>query len=378
VAVRLGDFIVGMDRPEARRTHDRARDADARADSISIPPPFIFHAFPVKHPGPPAGAAPQSSAATMLQFALRLPAEHLAAAGAAEREAAGMHAAGQHRKAAALYQRCAHIAELAAAAAAAEPHPALVEQRARCHAARATSLVALEQADLALAEAEVAVRLHPSSHGLIARCSAYLLLSQLAEAERDCTAALERVHSEEPADGAHRWQLEQLLARVAAGRASRPLEALGALVAGENAALPWFLRADALAALAAAGSADDRDVLVPPPPPPALRIKEAVRQFILGGRGGGAPAHPHSHAVNALAYGMKRWRMWAPEHSHFSATSPWYGWRGGEGAGEFVECTQRGGDIMYVPASWGHSVLNLRDSVGQTTEFEVQLDGEEL
>ena len=274
--------------------------------------------------------------------------------------------------------------------------PTFAEQRARCHTGRSASLLSLAQPHLALGEAEMAVQLQPTSarsHG--ARCAAYFLLSQLAEAARDCSVALEHAAKEEDSDdsdddaagAAYQRQLQRLLSQIATARKHRPLEAVGALVAGENATLPWFLRAEALAALLV-GAAPAAATTTTGGSEPATRggssrgvkIKEAVRQFILGGRGGGAPAHPHSHAVNSLAFGEKRWRMWAPEHTHFSATSPWFGWDGGakEGMSEFLECTQRGGDIMYVPASWGHSVLTVRDSVGQTTEFELQLDGKEL
>jgi hypothetical protein len=374
VAVRLGDFVAGMDLPQARRVYDAATDHGQRA----IPPPFIFHAFPVRHPKP-LGTLTPSPPATRLQFALRFPIEHVTAAEAAEKEADELYERGLHRRAAALYKKCAHIAELSAAGAM-EGHT-MLEQRVRCHSGRVWSLTAMDRSEQGLAEAELAVRLHPSEHSLGARCSAYFMLAQLAEAERDCQCALAVARGRADSDISRRQQqrLQRLLAKIAAGRTTRPLEALGALMAGDNATLPWFLRANAIAALVAANR-NDSDSAPALEPASRFRIKEAVRQFIIGGRGGGAPAHPHSHAVNSMAWGMKRWRMWAPHQSHFSATSPWYGWRNGEGAqhSEFVECTQRAGDIVYVPASWGHSVLNLRDSVGQTTEFEVQLDGEEL
>jgi hypothetical protein len=153
-----------------------------------------------------------------------------------------------------------------------------------------------------------------------------------------------------------------------------PNEAIAELIAGPNASLPWFIDANALAKLFTGQPSESQNARLAE----SITIKQAVRQFILGGRGGGAPAHPHSHALNSIAYGLKRWRMWSPHSSHFSAVSPWFGWNRNEGSQDFVECTQHGGDMMYVPALWGHSVLNLQDSVGQTIEFEVQVTGEEL
>ena len=34
-----------------------------------------------------------------------------------------------------------------------------------------------------------------------------------------------------------------------------------------------------------------------------------------------------------------------------------------------LECEQRGGDVVFVPAYWAHAVLNARDSVAVALEF---------
>ena len=152
--------------------------------------------------------------------------------------------------------------------------------------------------------------------------------------------------------------------------APKPLAALAARIEGTKGSLPWFLRAEAVASLTQ--DDDGRGGAK------GFEVKEAVRQFFVGGRGGGAPAHPHSHAANSLAFGTKIWRMWPPQHSHFSAKSAWLGWDVEVGLDKVLECTQRGGDVMYVPASWGHSVINVQDTVGVTTEFDLMREGEEL
>ena len=149
--------------------------------------------------------------------------------------------------------------------------------------------------------------------------------------------------------------------------------------------LPWFLRAEAAAALAARNETDG-DSGAGTSMPMMFEMRAAVRQFFLGERGGGAPAHPHSHAVNSLAWGTKRWRLWPPAGSYFAAASPWQDWEqkqeeeqeGGTQGAAALECTQEAGDIVFVPASWGHAVLNVRDSVGMTVEFDVRRAGEEL
>eukprot|EP01052_Picozoa_sp_SAG31_P016766 SAG31_NODE_1123_length_9787_cov_5.258877_10_plen_374_part_00 len=166
---------------------------------------------------------------------------------------------------------------------------------------------------------------------------------------------------------------------------TQPLAALRLLLMQENASLPQFLRADVLNEMVS-------QLIMPPcssspgdAPSAEFEIRPAVRQFFLGGRGGGAPAHPHSHAVNSLAWGRKRWRVCPPDYSRFSATSVWAnfpdpatGWRNEPDAARCFECTQRGGDVVFVPANWGHTVVNVQESVGATTEFDVVYGDEEL
>jgi len=40
-------------------------------------------------------------------------------------------------------------------------------------------------------------------------------------------------------------------------------------------------------------------------------------------------------------------------------------------------CTQRAGDILYVPALWGHGTLNTLQSIGVAHEFTVESFGME-
>lgn len=112
-----------------------------------------------------------------------------------------------------------------------------------------------------------------------------------------------------------------------------------------------------------------------------------------------APQHLHKSAVNALAHGRKRWFILPPAHAVYS-TVPAAEWvartwaderapqppAAGAGAGgarkpasppaqptpwrqHVVECTQNGGDVLFVPPGWGHATLNLRTSVGIALEF---------
>jgi hypothetical protein len=38
--------------------------------------------------------------------------------------------------------------------------------------------------------------------------------------------------------------------------------------------------------------------------------------------------------------------------------------------GEVLECTQRAGDVVYVPRQYGHATLNTQESIGVAQEFE--------
>lgn len=41
----------------------------------------------------------------------------------------------------------------------------------------------------------------------------------------------------------------------------------------------------------------------------------------------------------------------------------------GTGLRHALECIQEAGDLIYIPASWAHGVLNLAESVGFAIEF---------
>jgi hypothetical protein len=88
--------------------------------------------------------------------------------------------------------------------------------------------------------------------------------------------------------------------------------------------------------------------------------------LLVGPEGSGAPAHFHTGAVNALLFGRKRWFLYPPSAAFWSkkAALPWL--MDGDGIGEPIECVQQPGDIMFVPATWGHAVLNVEDTVAVT------------
>ena len=101
----------------------------------------------------------------------------------------------------------------------------------------------------------------------------------------------------------------------------------------------------------------------------------AHTQFFLGPAGSGAPPHYHKHAWNALAYGRKRWFLWPPAAAMYSSM-PIRRWLEEVLPGlpphlAPLEVTQEAGDVIFVPAGWGHATLNLAASVGLSEEFDV-------
>ena len=106
-------------------------------------------------------------------------------------------------------------------------------------------------------------------------------------------------------------------------------------------------------------------------PPPSLitNLTIVLKQLIVGPKGSGSPPHFHNHALNALVYGVKRWFMWPPRDAHFifGHVSTWIKNR----TGDYLECIQMPGDVVYVPQNWGHAVINEAASIAVAYEFSV-------
>jgi hypothetical protein len=188
-------------------------------------------------------------------------------------------------------------------------------------------------------------------------------------------------------------------------------EPLAAALVGDMTLLPWFLDAvlprkggqakanKTEAEVAANGAATtqkraasagphDETLVLPRPTPPSP-------QFYVGGPGTGAPLHYHEDAWNTLAHGRKAWFLLPPSAAEYTTVpiadyvidvlprlkdrqrQGTAGKAGEGGGGAFawapgsrpLVCAQEAGDVIYVPAGWGHAVLNLAPSVGFAVEF---------
>lgn len=129
---------------------------------------------------------------------------------------------------------------------------------------------------------------------------------------------------------------------------------------------------------AALPSSGDKPLICPPAT--GLLGLESVHYY-LGGKGTGAPHHVHSDALNLIITGRKKWWVLTPRHAvwsrrhilEYAEHGEGGAWRDSGEAGEEelrdtldddlhpMECVQGAGDLVYVPADWGHAALNLED-----------------
>ena len=114
-------------------------------------------------------------------------------------------------------------------------------------------------------------------------------------------------------------------------------------------------------------------------------LRTASIQFFLGEVGSGAQPHWHQTAWNWLVHGRKEWWLWPPRDATYALShtkqvlnaldSPVKGGVSGVGGGEdragaVLWCEQRPGDVLVVPAAWGHATLNTQPSIGWASEVD--------
>lgn len=124
--------------------------------------------------------------------------------------------------------------------------------------------------------------------------------------------------------------------------------------------------------------------------------------WFLGPAFSGAPNHYHGHALNILVHGAKRWFLTPPPHARYGLKSGWewysqdypqekkqfkiyecmqyeaevreqwssFHCRGFAFCILFPKLTLRSLQVIYVPHSWGHAIVNTRASIGYAGEFK--------
>ena len=118
-----------------------------------------------------------------------------------------------------------------------------------------------------------------------------------------------------------------------------------------------------------------RNIQLPPFLDPArTEIQVLNTQFYLGAAGSGAPWHYHRAAFNVLVYGRKRWLLAPPPFAKYSTVESHTNFvaqkkRAPDDKKQVIACTQESGDVLFIPENWGHTTLNLAESVGWASEF---------
>ena len=144
--------------------------------------------------------------------------------------------------------------------------------------------------------------------------------------------------------------------------------------AGAGASLPQYIFSSLSSHLSSDSSLHQTILGMDPSFVDWTRMLKNSPQFYLGSAGTGAPVHFHTHAYNVLVHGRKKWVLLPPRHSLY-ATQHIQKWLQGpeytalRDSGTAIECVQEPGDVLYVPTSWAHGVLNLAESVGYAMEF---------
>lgn len=124
-------------------------------------------------------------------------------------------------------------------------------------------------------------------------------------------------------------------------------------------------------------------------------------QLFGGGPLSGTNAHLHGAAVNVLAAGVKRWFLWPPSQTVYTAEPSRHLARrlatqpaaqdspstaGAELEGEaplrpdgavdpVAQCTQYAGDVLMLPRAWGHGILNVVGNIGLGLETRLHPHG---
>jgi hypothetical protein len=115
----------------------------------------------------------------------------------------------------------------------------------------------------------------------------------------------------------------------------------------------------------------------------------SLHRFFVGPKFSGTLPHFHTHAVNALSRGRKRWAIYEGKNARvtaalmrkslrdFGSGSQAYDWFHSECATlrhrpmvRLWEFVQEAGDLVYIPGGLIHAVVNLAPVVGFTVEFE--------
>jgi len=87
-------------------------------------------------------------------------------------------------------------------------------------------------------------------------------------------------------------------------------------------------------------------------------------QIFMGGDGSGATLHWHAAALNILYIGIKEWRITPPAYRGFTGQTVQQVTAQIKDEPFVMKCTQRPGDMFYIPDFWGHMTVNHGFGIG--------------
>ena len=104
-----------------------------------------------------------------------------------------------------------------------------------------------------------------------------------------------------------------------------------------------------------------------------LELFVSNSQLYVGAKGSGAPFHFHSDAVNANFRGSTKKYYLLPPNFGFYSTIPAKEFMSStlylEGLPQLRICQQKPGDILFIPSTWSHAVINTGNVIGVATEL---------
>ncbi len=79
----------------------------------------------------------------------------------------------------------------------------------------------------------------------------------------------------------------------------------------------------------------------------------------------------HQSSWNSLVFGRRKWVLFPPKFSFYSKQHVWDWWQQQDWneSGTALECVQYPGDVLLIPDMWGYAAINLKESIGLSSQF---------
>ena len=100
------------------------------------------------------------------------------------------------------------------------------------------------------------------------------------------------------------------------------------------------------------------------------KISSLKFNFFLGTQLSGLSPTFHRSSWHLQVYGQNRWFLYPPRQSYMSNQPVWNWWKDSyRSSADALECVQYSGDLLFIPETWGHAFISLREGIGLSSEF---------